>query len=65
MLKHPILVAKDICNFLNLSKPTVNNNLLETLMELKILELVEDKKRYKQYVYKEYVDILSEETTLE
>ncbi len=64
LLKHPILVAKDICNFLNLSKPTVNN-LLENLMELKILELVEDKKRYKQYVYKEYVDILSEGTTLE
>ncbi len=64
LLKHPILAAKDICNFLNLSKPTVNN-LLETLMELKILELIEDKKRYKQYVYRQYVDILSEGTTLD
>ncbi len=63
LLKHPILAAKDICNFLNLSKPTVNN-LLENLVELKILELVENKKRYKQYVYKEYVDILADGTAL-
>ena len=64
LLKHPILEAKDICNFLSLSKPTANN-LLETLTELGILELLEDKKRYKQYVYKEYVDILSEGTSLD
>ena len=64
LLKHPILEVKDICNFLSLSKPTVNN-LLETLTELGILELLEDKKRYKQYVYKEYVYILSEGTALE
>lgn len=64
LLKHPILEAKDICNFLSLSKPTANN-LLETLTELGILELLEDKKRYKQYIYKEYVDILSEGTSLE
>ena len=50
LLKHPILEAKDICNFLNLSKLTVNN-LLETLTDLGILELLVDKKRYKQYVY--------------
>ena len=64
LLKHPILETKDICNFLSLSKPTANN-LLESLTELGILELLEDKKRYKQYVYKEYVDILSEGTALE
>ena len=64
LLKHPILEAKDICNFLSLSKPTANN-LLETLTELGILKLLEDKKRYKQYVYKEYVDILSEGTSLD
>lgn len=64
LLKHPILEAKDICNFLSLSKPTANN-LLETLAGLGILELLEDKKRYKQYIYKQYVDILSEGTELE
>lgn len=64
LLKHPILEVKDICNLLSLSKPTANN-LLETLTELGILELLEDKKRYKQYVYKEYVDILSEGTSLD
>lgn len=64
LLKHPIVDAKDIYNFTNLSKPTVNN-LLETLTDLSILELVEDKKRYKQYMYKQYVDILSEGTALE
>lgn len=64
LLKHPILEVKDICSFLSLSKPTVNN-LLETLTELGILELLEDKKRNKQYVYKEYVDILSEGTSLD
>lgn len=40
------------------------NKLLETLTELEILELVEEKKRYKQYVYRKYVDILSEGTIL-
>ncbi len=64
LLKHPIIEAKDICNFLNLSKPTVNK-LLENLIELEILELVENKKRYKQYMYRQYVDILSEGTALE
>ena len=64
LLKHPILEVKDICNFLSLSKPTANN-LLETLVDLGILELLEDKQRYKQYVYREYVDILSEGTALE
>ncbi len=64
LLKHPILEVKDICNFLSLSKPTANI-LLETLTDLGILELLEDKKRYKQYVYRQYVDILSEGTALE
>ena len=31
-------------------------------MTIEIVELVEDKKRYRQYVYKKYVDILSEGT---
>ena len=44
-------------------KPSVNK-LLDNLMDMKIIELVEDKKRYRQYVYKKYVDILSEGTML-
>lgn len=63
LLKHPFLEAEDIRLLSDLSKPTVNK-LLETLTELEILELVEEKKRYKQYVYKKYVDILSEGTIL-
>lgn len=63
LLKHPFLETEDIRLLSDLSKPTVNK-LLETLTELEILELVEEKKRYKQYVYKKYVDILSEGTTL-
>ena len=61
LLKHPFLETEDIRRLSDLSKPTVNK-LLETLTELEILELVEEKKRYKQYVYKKYVDILSEGT---
>ena len=61
LLRHPFLETEDIRRLLDLSKPTVNK-LLETLIELEILELVEEKKRYKQYVYKKYVDILSEGT---
>jgi len=61
LLKHPFLVTEDIRQLLNLSKPTITK-LLEALVELEILELVEDKKRYKQYVYRKYVDILSEGT---
>ena len=60
-LKHPFLKTEDVRHLLSLSKPTINK-LLETLTELKILELVEDKQRYKQYVYRQYVDILSEGT---
>ena len=63
LLKHPFLETEDIRLLSDLSKPTVNK-LLETLTELEILELVEGKKRYKQYVYKKYVDILSEGTIL-
>lgn len=61
LLKHPFLEADDVRLSLNLSKPTINK-LLEILMDLGILELVEEKKRYKQYVYRKYVDILSEGT---
>lgn len=63
LLKHPFVEAEDIRNLLDVSKPTVNK-LLENLMDMNILELVEDKKRYRQYVYKTYVDILSEGTLL-
>lgn len=63
LLKHPFIEAENIRNLLNLSKPTVNK-LIDSLTELGILELVEEKQRYRQYVYKEYVDILSEGTAL-
>ena len=63
LLKHPFVEAEDIKNLIDVSKPTVNK-LLENLMDMEILELVKDKKRYRQYVYKKYVDILSEGTML-
>lgn len=63
LLKHPFVEAEDIRNLLALSKPTINK-LFDSLVELEILELVEEKQRYRQYVYKAYVDILSEETAL-
>ena len=63
LLKHPFVEAKDIQNLLDLSTPTVNK-LIASLIEIGILELVEEKQRYRQYVYKEYVDILSEGTSL-
>ena len=63
LLKHPFVEAEDIKNLVNVSKPTVNK-LLDNLMDMEIIELVEDKKRYRQYVYKKYVDILSEGTML-
>lgn len=64
LLKHPFIEADDIKDLLDLSKPTINK-ILDNLTELDILELVdEEKKRYRQYVYKKYVDILSEGTIL-
>ena len=63
LLQHPFLEAEDIKNLVGVSKPTANK-LLENLMAIEIVELVEDKKRYRQYVYKKYVDILSEGTIL-
>ena len=64
LLKHPFIEAEDIKSLIGVSKPTVNK-LLENLMDMEILELVSDKKRYRQYVYKKYVDILSEGTILQ
>ena len=61
LLQHPFLEAEDIKKLVGVSKPTANK-LLENLMTIEIVELVEDKKRYRQYVYKKYVDILSEGT---
>ncbi len=63
LLKHPFVESEDIRKIVNVSKPTVNK-LLENLVDMEILELVKDKKRYRQYVYKKYVDILSEGTML-
>ncbi|RRC93717.1 Fic family protein [Erysipelotrichaceae bacterium OH741_COT-311] len=63
ILKHPFIEMEDIRNLLGVSKPTANK-LLDNLRDMRILELVEDKKRYRQYVYKKYVDILSEGTAL-
>ena len=63
LLKHPFIEAEDIRKLLDLSKPTVNK-LIDSLTELGILELVEEKQRYRQFVYKEYVDILFEGTAL-
>ncbi len=64
LLKHPFIEADDVKDLLDLSKPTINK-ILDNLTELGILELVdEEKKRYRQYVYKKYVDILSEGTIL-
>lgn len=63
LLKHPFVGAEDIRNLLALSKPTINK-LFDSLVDLEILELVEEKQRYRQYVYKAYVDILSEGTAL-
>jgi len=63
LLKHPFLETEDVKELLNLSKPTISK-IFGNLMELEILELVEEKERYRQYVYKKYVDILSEGTIL-
>ncbi len=63
LLKYPFLEAEDIRNLLDLTKPTINK-IFDNLIEMGILELVTDKKRYRQYVYKNYVDILSEGTVL-
>jgi len=63
LLKHPFIETEDIKNLIDVTKPTINK-LLENLIDMEILELVEDKKRYRQYVYKEYVDILSEGTMI-
>ncbi|WP_067141160.1 Fic family protein [Oceanivirga salmonicida] len=61
-LKHPFLNSKDLENEFDISKPTINK-LLDILLDLGIFELVDkDKKRYKEYVYRKYVDILSEGT---
>ncbi|MGI6680567.1 MAG: helix-turn-helix domain-containing protein [Bdellovibrionota bacterium] len=63
LLKHPFIEADDVKDLLGFSKPTVNK-ILDELRKLGILELVEEKKRYRQYVYKKYVDILSKGTML-
>ncbi|WP_156286367.1 Fic family protein [Oceanivirga salmonicida] len=64
-LKHPFLNSKDLKNEFDISKPTINK-LLDILLDLGIFELVDkDKKRYKEYVYRKYVNILSEGTDVD
>lgn len=63
LLKHPYVDAVELTNAMSLSRPTVYA-LLEELTRLAIVELVEEKKRYREYYYKEYVDILGEGTLL-
>ncbi len=63
LLQHPFVSSEDIKSIIHASTPTINKR-LETLTNLSILQLVKEKKRYKQFVYTEYVDILSEGTLL-
>lgn len=63
LLKHPYIDANEIISFTELSGPTVYS-LLNELLRLHIIELVGDKKRYREYFYKDYIDILSEGTLL-
>lgn len=61
-LKYPFATSDEIKEKLNISMPTIYK-ILDILIELNIISLVEaEKKRYKQYMYKEYVNILSEGT---
>ncbi len=63
LLKHPYVDASELAGAMGLSRPTVYA-LLDELTRLAIIELVEEKKRYREYYYKEYMDILSEGTLL-
>lgn len=59
--KHPILNTARIREECNMSLPTVLRA-LKTLEDCKIIEEITGKERYKMFVYREYLDILSKGT---
>jgi Fic family protein len=59
----PLISSKDIADRLNISSVTANN-LVSRFEEIGILNEVTGKKRYKMYLFKEYVDIISRGTNI-
>ncbi|WP_321418087.1 Fic family protein [uncultured Methanomethylovorans sp.] len=59
----PLISSKDIADRLNISSVTANS-LVSKFEEIGILNEVTGKKRYKMYLFKEYVDIISRGTDI-
>ena len=63
LFDRPLISSKDIADRLNISSVTANN-LVGRFEEIGILNEITGKKRYKMYLFKEYVDIISRGTNI-
>jgi Fic family protein len=63
LFDRPLISSKDIADRLNISSVTANN-LVTRFEEIGILNEITGKKRYKMYLFKEYVDIISRGTNI-
>ena len=59
IFKHPYFDSTELKEYLNVSKPTVLT-IIQNLINLEIIEAIDNKQRYVNYKFSEYVDILEE-----
>ena len=59
----PVISINDIESEFNISYPTASN-IVNQLLEIGILQEITGKKRSKRFIYKKYMDILSQGTEL-
>lgn len=64
LYKHPFVTSNDLIDHLKTTKPTVGK-ILNDFVDLGILHFDSSKKRYRQYKYQNYIDILQQGTDLD
>ena len=64
LYKYPFVTSNDLIDHLKLTKPTVGK-ILNEFVDLGILRFDSTKKRYRQYRYQNYIDILHQGTDLD
>ena len=60
----PIVTSKDVQNKLGIKSKDTLSRLLEKFVKAGIIEEVSGKKRYKKYMFSEYIDIIKRGTEL-
>jgi len=64
LFKRPIVTSRDVIREIQVSKDTANQ-LIRRFVELGILKEISGKKRYKSYLFGDYVEIIKRGTEVE